>query len=327
MLRTNSLVFRLAALSAIWSIFGLLAGFLILSRVFRNSAEHSFDTRLLTDFENIVAVTKLDCDGTFVMSRPLFTERFFNAFSGSYWQVSSSANPAAVLTSSRSLWDGPLKFPPTVPRGVVRTGYLAGPKKQQLRYAEQMVSIPISDEFEDNKNCKGGDRKFRIMVAVSTADMEADIERFNNTLFGSVAILGVGLIGIMLFQVRWGLRPLDQVSRSLAAIREGRADKLEGSFPAEIQPLADELNALVAHNEEVVARARTHVSNLAHFLKTPLSVIANEVQGQSGALADTVARQVQTMRRQVDHYLARARAVGSAKVIGARTEVAPVVPR
>ena len=88
--------------------------------------------------------------------------------------------------------------------------------------------------------------------------------------------------------------------------------------------MADELNALVAHNAEVVARARTHVGNLAHFLKTPLSVLANEVQGASGPLAETVARQVQVMRRQVDHYLARARTVGSAAVIGARTEVAPV---
>jgi signal transduction histidine kinase len=137
--------------------------------------------------------------------------------------------------------------------------------------------------------------------------------------------MGAGLIGLMIMLVRLGLAPLNQVSQSLAAIREGRADHLEGQFPEEIQPLADELNALVAHNAEVVARARTHVANLAHFLKTPLSVIANEVQGATGPMAESVARQAQVMRRQVDHYLTRARTVASAKVIGARTEAAPMI--
>jgi len=122
-----------------------------------------------------------------------------------------------------------------------------------------------------------------------------------------------------------GLAPLGRVSRALTAIREGRADHLEGDFPAEIRPLADELNALVAHNAQVVTRARTHVGNLAHFLKTPLSVLANEAQGSQGPLAEAVTRQVSVMRRQVDHYLARARTVGSVAVIGARTEAAPVV--
>src|SRR5690606_20830102 len=88
--------------------------------------------------------------------------------------------------------------------------------------------------------------------------VETDVASFNTTLFWSVVVLGAGLIGAMIVQVRLGLAPLRQVSQSLAAIRAGRADHLEGKFPVEIQPLADELNALVAHNAEVVARARTH---------------------------------------------------------------------
>ena len=172
--------------------------------------------------------------------------------------------------------------------------------------------------------CKVGPR-VRIAVAGDLSDIEADIAEFDSTLLWSVTIMGAGLIGLMIMLVRLGLAPLNQVSQSLAAIREGRADHLEGQFPAEIQPLADELNALVAHNAEVVSRARTHVANLAHFLKTPLSVIANEVQGATGPMAESVARQAQVMRRQVDHYLTRARTVASAKVIGARTEAAPML--
>jgi len=322
MLRTNSLAFRLGALAAVWSVVGLLAGVFVLSRVFRDSAERSFDNRLVADLDSVIAVTELDCAGTIVMPRPLAAERFFNPFTGWYWQISSNDKPPKRLMRSRSLWDRWLKLDPTT-TSRVRMGYITGPKQQNLRFAERIVSLPPSDEDDQGKTCVGGE--FRMMVAADTKDVEADVAGFNSTLFWSIGILGAGLIGAMVLQVRWGLAPLDQVSKSLANIREGRADKLEGPFPHEIQPLADELNALVAHNAEVVSRARTHVGNLAHFLKTPLSVLANEVQGVTGPLAETVARQVQTMRRQVDHYLARARTVASAKVIGARAEVAPVI--
>jgi signal transduction histidine kinase len=115
------------------------------------------------------------------------------------------------------------------------------------------------------------------------------------------------------------------VSEALARIREGRARQLEGSFPTEIEPLATELNSLIAHSAEVVGRARTHVANLAHFLKTPLTVLANEASNARGPLADSVDRQVTVMRRQVDHYLARARAAGALDVLGSRTEVASVM--
>lgn len=322
MLRTNSLAFRLGALAAVWSILGLLAGVLVLSNVFRDSAQRSLDNRLASDIDGVIGVMELDCDGTIVMARPHLAERFFNPFTGWYWQVSSNDKPAKPLQRSRSLWDQWLPLD-TVATSQVRMGYVAGPKQQRLRFAERIVSLPASEDSEQGRTCVGG--AFRIMVAADMADVEADVARFNSMLFWSIFILGAGLIGAMLLQVRWGLAPLDQVSKSLADIREGRADKLEGPFPDEIQPLAEELNALVAHNAEVVSRARTHVGNLAHFLKTPLSVLANEVQGASGPLAETVARQVQTMRRQVDHYLARARTVASAKVIGARAEVGPVI--
>jgi signal transduction histidine kinase len=122
-----------------------------------------------------------------------------------------------------------------------------------------------------------------------------------------------------------GLLPLRKVSQALARIRDGNARRLDGNFPAEIAPLASELNSLIEHSAEVVGRARTHVSNLAHFLKTPLTVISSEANAQPGPLADAVMRQVITMRRQVDHYLARARAAGAVDVLGNRTPVKPVL--
>jgi signal transduction histidine kinase len=119
---------------------------------------------------------------------------------------------------------------------------------------------------------------------------------------------------------------LRRVREALARIRDGTAQSLEGDFPKEIAPLAAELNSLIAHSAEVVARARTHVSNLAHFLKTPLSVLASEADAAGPSpLADQVRRQVFTMRRQVDHYLKRARAAGNVSALGNRTPVEPVL--
>jgi signal transduction histidine kinase len=328
MLRTNSLAFRIGAIAAGWSLLGLLVGSYFLSSLFRQSAENGFDNRLLGDLESVIAVAELDCAGTVTMPVPLIAERFMNPFSGWYWQIASIDDPPQPkpkqMMRSRSLWDQSLVLAAMEKQGEMRLGYATGPKQQRLRYAQRVVSLPPAEAAEGAPACKVGPR-VRIAVAGDLSDIEADIAEFDNTLVWSVSIMGAGLIGLMIMLVRLGLSPLNQVSQSLAAIREGRADHLEGKFPAEIQPLADELNALVAHNAEVVSRARTHVANLAHFLKTPLSVIANEVQGATGPMAESVARQAQVMRRQVDHYLTRARTVASAKVIGARTEAAPML--
>jgi hypothetical protein len=237
MLRTNSLAFRLGALAAVWSILGLVAGVLVLSGVFRQSAQRSFDNGLTADLERVIAVAELDCEGTIVMPRPLIAERFMNPFAGWYWQISTAGKPPQPLARSRSLWDQWLVLAPEA-TNVVRMGYVTGPKKQNLRYAERIVSLPAPEETDDGRKCAGGG-SVRIMVAADLKDVDADVASFNSTLFWSIGLLGLGLIGAMILQVRWGLAPLDQVSKSLANIREGRADKLEGQFPHEIQPLAD----------------------------------------------------------------------------------------
>jgi signal transduction histidine kinase len=166
---------------------------------------------------------------------------------------------------------------------------------------------------------------YTFLVAGALSDVDRQTDEFNSTLVWSFLLLGLGLVAAILVQVRIGLQPLRRVSVALARIRNGEARRLEGDFPAEIVPLASELNSLIQHGEEVVGRARTHVSNLAHFLKTPLSVLAAEADSQPGPLADAVRKQVFSMRRQVDHYLSRARAAGTLDVLGNRTQVCVVL--
>jgi signal transduction histidine kinase len=326
MLRTNSLAFRIGAIAAGCSLVGLIVGSYFLSSLFRDSVKRGFDNQVVSDLESVITVAELECDGTLTMPRPLVANRFMVAFSGSYWQVESVEEVNGLPKQrmrSESLKDHVLQLDTLPPSGVVRLWHAPGPNLQELRIAGRIVHLPPAEETPGGTPCLSG--RFRIAAAADLADLQGEISNFDAILLWSLTAMAAGLIALTVVLVRVGLAPLGQVSQSLAAIREGRSAKLEGKFPAEIEPLAEELNALVAHNAEVVARARTHVANLAHFLKTPLSVIANEIQGAQGSTAETISRQVQVMRRQVDHYLTRARTAASAKVIGARAEVAPVL--
>src|SRR5690606_39841731 len=116
------------------------------------------------------------------------------------------------------------------------------------------------------------------------------------------------MIAAVVIQVRVGLNPLFALRREVAAVRRGKAERVGRSYPTELSPLADELNALMAHNQEVVERQRTHVGNLAHALKTPLSVMLTEARQTGGQLADVVEHQAEAMRRQAAHHRPPARA-------------------
>jgi signal transduction histidine kinase len=134
-------------------------------------------------------------------------------------------------------------------------------------------------------------------------------------------MLALGLIVLAALQAIYGLWPLRRVRRAIVAIRTGAKSRIDERLPREIAPLTEEVNALLAHNETQAEEARRHAGNLAHALKTPLTVITNAAAAKSGDLPDTVLREAQTMRRQVDHHLARARAVGRRSSAQARTEV------
>jgi hypothetical protein len=251
MARTNSLAFRLLAIAAIWSILGLAGGGVALSELFTRSAEGNFDTRLNADLDSVIAAADRDAEGKLNVAQSFVDPRFANAFSGWYWQVSSldpQPEGTETLLRSTSLWDQSLHLGPAPALGVALKGYTVGPRKKRLRYVENVVSIP---DDAAQPGAKPAEHRYRFIVAGDVSDVEAEISTFNITLFWATVILGVGLLSAMFVQVRLGLAPLRRVSQALAAIREGRADHLEGDFPAEIKPLADELNALEVRSARV----------------------------------------------------------------------------
>lgn len=305
----RSLAWRLILGAGLWIAAALVAGGLLLSALFQDYVERSFDARLIVLLESLVAVSEIDADGALRLTRPVAEPRFDQAYSGWYWQISDGEE---ILLQSRSLWDQALP-PGEAPSDAVARSDGLGPAGQALRLVGRTIRLP------------GADRGLHYQVAADRAEIAGEVRAFNAALAWSLGGLGLGLLAAVFVQVRYGLRPLRRIGAGIAAIRSGRAARLEGDFPAEIRPLSDELNILLDHNAAVVERARAHVSNLAHALKTPLSVLTNEADAATGPLAAAVLRQVAVMRRQVDHYLARARTAATSEILGARTEVLPVI--
>lgn len=302
-----------------WTVLGLAVGGLVLSNNYRSAVERDFDSGLMQDLDGLIVAAEPDHAGVITLERKFLNPRYERVYSGRYWQI-TPLDAGKTQQISQSLFDKRI-----VPEDVrvsndMGWGYADGPEQQHLRVLERRLEFPIL-----NTRRTDDVRAYMFLVGGDLSKVETAVSEFNGTLFWSFFILGLGLIVAIFLQVRVGLLPLRRVTRALARIRDGHARRLEGNFPSEIAPLASELNILIEHSAEVVARARTHVSNLAHFLKTPLSVLSSEADAQPGPLADAVNRQVVTMRRQVDHYLSRARTAGTVDVLGNRTPVKPVL--
>ncbi|MGH6871995.1 MAG: sensor histidine kinase [Rhizomicrobium sp.] len=322
--RLDSLQARLIAAAAVWTLLGLIVGGFLLSGVFRASVQANFDARLKFDLDGMIAAAEPDPSGNVSLEGRFADPRFERAYSGWYWRIVPEDKAGQDLSRaqrSRSLFDSSIRISQSHPiTGGLMQGTGIGPEGVPLRFVAQHIAFPVSATRDPSDS-----RAYQFLVAGDATQVEKEVDRFNGTLIWSFALLGLGLVAGVFIQVRIGLLPLRRVRDALARIRDGKARRLDGKFPAEIAPLAGELNSLIEHSAEVVGRARTHVSNLAHFLKTPLTVLSSEASANPGPLADAVMRQVMTMRRQVDHYLARARAAGALDVLGNRTPVKPVL--
>jgi signal transduction histidine kinase len=315
-MRFGSLALRLFLSAAFWTAAILVIIGFVLSQQYRETVERAFDRRLNVYLKTIVAdvVSPGDPQERFPqsLSEPLFELQF----SGWYWQVTRLEGDQAVR-ASRSLSDrrlpklGDLGVQPRL--GGAREGYVTGPENQFLRLNERIIDL-------------GDDGRFLISVAGEASEVTNDISNFNRVLFLVFLALAAGLFFATLFQVRFGLAPLKRISEQLVAIRAGKAEHLTGTFPDEIAPLARETNALIDANRQVVERARTHVGNLAHALKTPLSVMMNEADLRPGdGLAAKVREQTDIMRDQVSRHLDRARLAARITAVGSLTDVGPVV--
>jgi signal transduction histidine kinase len=315
-MRANSLALRLFVSATAWTVVILLITGFVLSSLYRDAVERSFDRRLNVFLRTLVAEVASPEDTGGERAQSLGEPEFDLPLSGWYWQLTRLGGSKPDVRSSRSLWDSGLPHlaDQNVPASDdgTRRAYVQGPEDQRLRLIERTVDL-------------GDDGRYLVAVAGDSQEIDDEMHAFDRAIAVTFVTLAAVLLLTTMFQVRFGLAPLARISQSLAAIRAGTAERLAGSFPVEIEPLARETNALIEANREIVERARTHVGNLAHALKTPLSVIVNEAGAREDPLALKVREQAGIMRDQVARHLERARIAARATVVGTVTEVAPVV--
>ena len=318
-MRSNSLAFRLTASAAIISIILFVAAGVLLADLFKSAVERNFDERLHAVLDGLLSNVDVAAEGQgLAMQSALADTRFSLPLSGWYWQVTPLGENAGGRLVSASLLDQVLAPDPADladrdSDGVARF-YLQDVKGTQLRGIEQRYRF------------QGRDQEYSIVVAGNFDELKGEIWAYTNALVLVLAFLGLGFLVSVIIQVRYGLRPLNVLRDELNAIREGQSDKLVGVYPEEIEPVARELNLMIKANAEIVERARTQVGNLAHALKTPLSVLTNEATANKGlALAQMIKEQADVMRDQISLYLDRARRAARARSLGASTSVKTVV--
>lgn len=315
-MRPNSLAFRLFATSAIWTLLALPFAGRIIYNLYRQDVQTSFDIQL----KKLLTVLSLDSMNTSgdepVKPNNQYEPLFEVTHSGWYWQIRPIdgspgrrlVSPSLASEDLTSPYD--LKFP-TDPTDGTRWMNRTGPNGETIRIVE-IIDTPGHDPDKT---------KYSVIVAGPMEWLEVTVKKFRNRLTTALSLVGLGLLGVTLFQVRVGLLPLRRIEKGLAAIRSGDAGRLESNLPAEIEPLQSELNALLQSNMDIVERARTQVGNLAHALKTPLAVITNEAREEKSTFGAKVAEQAELMRDQVTHYLDRARMAASAGTLGRVTPV------
>jgi signal transduction histidine kinase len=317
-LRTRSIATRLFISAGALSVTVLLIAGVVLVALYRTAAEAAFDERLNVYLRALVAdlATDRPNDEKTADVFQLADPQFELTLSGWYWQITRLDGTIPEIHSSRSLFAArlPRLADSGVPSGVggSRRGYVKGPDDRSLRMVERVIDT-------------GDQGTYLVQVAATTEEIDEEISQFEISLTVTFAILAAMLMASSALQLRYGLLPLRRLQSGVRAIRRGETDKIEGVFPRDLAPLASELNLLIDANRDVVERARTQVGNLAHALKTPLSVIMNEANVEDSALSAKVKEQATLMRDQVGFYLERARAAVAARKIGNATDVAPVV--
>ena len=316
--RKNSLVGRLIRLASMWFIFALVITGIALTAYFHEVTMNRFQERVGQSAFNLFSVVNIDRNG-------IDTSRFVDTsstiiHSGLYWQV-GEVNPQGMLVSpvtSRSLWNEQLALPAPVLAdakkarngdSVFYNGF--GPVGEPLRVAVIYSMV--------------GGKAYVFMVGEDSSPVEKDVRTFALLTAAALFILALGSLVAIFIQVRVGLRPLFDLTGEIADVQSGKQQRLVKTYPAEITPVATQLNAFLDYSQEVVERQRMHVGNLAHALKTPLSVLMATAGEAEGTLPETMRKQAETMRAQVDHHLRRARAAARSQAMGERTPVEPVL--
>ena len=311
----GSLTLRLFGGTALWIAIALGITTFALDGLFTDQATRQFEQRLQSYLYQIVASLELDTEGNLIVHGTGGDPRFTRPESGLYWQINDSGG--ATLLKSRSLWDTKLNVAnDSLKNSEIHFHSITGPAAQRLMIAEQSLTLP------DSSN-----KQFRVIVGSETEELARAIQTWQRSLALFVGVLFISLVLAAVAQVAFGLRPLRQLQESVKRLRESSGSRITGTYPTELKPLIEDFNAVIDANGKIIERARNQAGDLAHSIKTPISVMINALHaeknrsGHDAALVASLEEQLQQLQQQVQWRLKRARIAANAGVPHSRTPV------
>lgn len=310
---TESLKGRLILAATAWIAFGMIAAWLVLSAVFTRHVTAQFYDELYVHLDELQRLATLDGEGA-ALRQNLSDPRYDVAQSGFYWEIQKGGK---VLARSASMQGAPLRTPPDQRSDVgVHTHVMNGPTGAMVVAERLLWRNP-------------DDKPVQFIIGTDERHLDNVIGGFNATLSWSLLGLGLSMVMAAGLLILLAMRPLEALRVSLSAVRSGSSKSLTGRFPAEVQPLVDDLNALIASTTDFIQRARTQAGNIAHGLKTPLAILADEAhrisdQGNTRSAA-TILDQCRKLQTHIDYQTTRARAVATRLSLGASADVRPAV--
>lgn len=234
--------------------------------------------------------------------KALSDPRFSQPYSGYYWQIQTQEQ---VVRRSRSLWDTELKFDGLNSEFGLDLLHVHGPAAGDLLVVQQKVTLPDSEQF------------YWVSVAQESESLDQTLEGVNGSLAIGLGLLAVGVMALIAIQLGWGLRPLGQLRRELSEIEAGDKTGFDYEYPQEIDPLVKDINKLLQHHQALLERARTNAGNMAHALKTPLSIMQNELAADDSQRSALLSAQLHKMRQQIEYHLSASQ-VAAKQLLGAK---------
>ncbi|OPB35121.1 hypothetical protein Btaycd_008260 [Bartonella taylorii] len=274
---------------------------------------------LYAQLYSLIATVTVSPEGNLRGSVGIDDIRYSDPTTGWYWEVVAISHNLKGRLTSPSLGTGSIFAPSDIDipfdNKFFRSYRIKGNKNQKLQVIE-------SDVVLDNQNHIA---RFRLVGNIDEA--HAQVWEFERTLQVFLWSFGIGSVLINIAIIFFSFQPLKLIRRALNDIREGKVYHVSTDLVSEVMPLAREMNALIKNNQRIIERFRTQVGNLAHSLKTPLSVIMNEVDKMYGEQAILLREQTKIMQAQINHYLQRARIAAQCDSIVYHTSVRRVVDR
>ncbi|MBT0039710.1 GHKL domain-containing protein [Vibrio alginolyticus] len=290
---------RLVLAAIVWlTAMILAAGVTIPTQVYNYMVD---DTRsqLSIFMDEVAAQLEVDNTGHLSLAAQLSDPRFNRPYSGLYWSASTEAS----LERSRSLWDKKIEY-----KGLDKDAY--GARGEKLITLEKALYLPDYDG------------SIHIIIGIDEEPIKNTLQTLIGQLWLILGLLFAGVLTVILLQIAWSLSPLTKLQKELAELKSGNKKSLEETYPKEISPLIFDLNALLFHYQELLERARNHAGNLSHALKTPLSVLKNEVQTLEPEAQSRLRAPINQIQDHIDYHLGRARTAGSMNILSVKSNPA-----